>query len=58
MLVIGPHRVVAYLRFIVGADSISARKLRVSAGVLGTPPPTYNRMGVVGANIVRPLNLA
>ena len=38
----------------VGADFISARKVRVIAGALSPPPPTHNHMWAVGANSVRP----
>ena len=38
----------------VGADSISARKVRVIAGASALGAPTHNHMWAVGANIVRP----
>ena len=52
----GAYRMLPY-ESAVGADSISARHIRASAGASGTPPPTFYCMGAVGANIVRPCNL-
>ena len=40
MLVIGPHWQTLICVWAVGADSISARNVRVPIGASGTPPPT------------------
>ena len=41
----------------VGADSISARNVRVPIGASGTPPPTRNHTVAVGASSARPRGL-